>query len=317
MIASNAHSVGKHSFYPLIKSVLTSVKLSREKSTRKIKRERKDRPIAYAAHVDSQIYAYYAHQINESYEIRLNELGLSDCVLAFRKLGKGTLDEGSRGKGNIDFADEVFREISERKNCEVGVFDIHGFFDNLDHRRLKRAWQDLLGVGQLPKDHYAVFRSVTRWSFVEKKPLFKALGISVHNSKALNRKRICDPKAFREVVRPLIQVNEKPYGIPQGTPISAVLSNVYLLDFDSRMKGCADKLGSRYFRYCDDMIVVCPPGKLAEMKAELQSGIADAKLEFQEKKTSEPVFSENDGIVSASVPLQYWRFRSKPNRIPG
>ena len=41
------------------------------------------------------------------------------------------------GKNNIEFANNAFEEIKRRKHCVAIALDISGFFDNLDHQRLK------------------------------------------------------------------------------------------------------------------------------------------------------------------------------------
>ena len=52
-------------------------------------------------------------------------------------------------------------------------------------------------------------------------------------------------------------------GIPIGPPLSPVLANIYLLDFDKSM---ADKYGTNYTRYVDDIIVVCKVDEESEAK---------------------------------------------------
>jgi retron-type reverse transcriptase len=47
-------------------------------------------------------------------------------------------------------------------------------------------------------------------------------------------------------------------GIPQGSPISALLSNIYMFSFDKHMKNYVDSIGGKYFRYCDDMLLIVP-----------------------------------------------------------
>ncbi len=51
---------------------------------------------------------------------------------------------------------------------------------------------------------------------------------------------------------------EHPYGIPQGSPISAMLSNVYMIDFDKEIKKYVDDLKGKYMRYSDDFIIILP-----------------------------------------------------------
>ena len=72
------------------------------------------------------------------------------------------------------------------KDCHVLAYDISGFFDNLDHAILKQNWSVVLGGGPLPKDHYHVYRSLTKYSYIDRNVLFKNLGISINNPKAIS-----------------------------------------------------------------------------------------------------------------------------------
>lgn len=47
-------------------------------------------------------------------------------------------------------------------------------------------------------------------------------------------------------------------GIPQGTAISAVLANVYAIDFDEQVTALVNNYGGLYRRYSDDFIVALP-----------------------------------------------------------
>jgi RNA-directed DNA polymerase len=96
--------------------------------------------------------------------------------MAFRQMpGGGT---------NIDFAGQVFRHIDHHRPCVALAFDLEKFFDTLDHEILKQKWTALLDVPRLPDDHFAVFRSLTRFCWVSRDEAFKKLGISRHNPKA-------------------------------------------------------------------------------------------------------------------------------------
>jgi len=44
------------------------------------------------------------------------------------------------------------------------------------------------------------------------------------------------------------------YGIPQGSALSALLSNIYLVDFDEYMFKLGQTIGFIYRRYCDDIL---------------------------------------------------------------
>lgn len=296
-IAGDAACVEHHAFYPLIHTVVTTIKVEKNKQTGKIEQKQKNRDIAYAAHADSHIYAYYAHLLNQRYEELLTERGLTGCVLAFRPLGKS----------NVTFAQEAFDEILKRQHCDVVAFDIKGFFDHLDHKILKDAWQRVLDTKRLPADHYNVYKSVTRWARVDKHGLYKQLGISRHNPKK-GRRRLCTPDIFRQKVRPHIERNQFQKGIPQGTPISATLSNIYLLWFDEQLHALAQQLDARYLRYCDDIIVIGPPASAQTIKNYVTERVADVKLELQHDKTDERTFTPNNGRLHTSGPLQYLGF---------
>ncbi|WP_417360402.1 antiviral reverse transcriptase Drt2 [Gallaecimonas pentaromativorans] len=248
--ATNPSYVAKHAFFPLISYNLNSVKIFKN-SAGKIEKKCKSRPISYAAHMDSQIYSYYANILSEIYEEKLRSHDISDSVIAFRKLGNG--------KSNVDFANDAFEEIKRKKQCSVVALDISGFFDNLDHSILKIAWGEMLNESRIPNDHFNVYSSLTRYSSVEKEELYKALSISKKNPKK-GRSRVCSAKEFRDVVRKskLINTNKDTKGIPQGTPISALLSNIYMFKFDLKMTSIVKDIGGNYFRYCDDMLFIVP-----------------------------------------------------------
>ena len=56
----------------------------------------------------------------------------------------------------------------------------------------------------------------------------------------------------------MIQSNSNPHGIPQGAPISDLLANAYLLEFDVELADYATDRGGRYWRYSDDLALVLP-----------------------------------------------------------
>jgi hypothetical protein len=48
--------------------------------------------------------------------------------------------------------------------------------------------------------------------------------------------------------------NNDPFGIPQGTPISAALSNAYMMPLDKRIVEARGSVGGLYRRYSDDIL---------------------------------------------------------------
>ncbi|EKN6128312.1 hypothetical protein DVQ59_22655, partial [Yersinia enterocolitica] len=153
-LVTDPSKVAKHSFLPFITFDVKSYKISQDKITKKITKNEKERKIAYSSHVDSHIYAYYAAILSGIYEEKLKDYGVSSNVIAFRALNKS----------NIEFANEAFNSIKNRKECGAVALDLSKFFDTLDHLQLKDAWCRLLGAEELPEDHYAVFKNITRYS---------------------------------------------------------------------------------------------------------------------------------------------------------
>lgn len=238
---------------------------------------RKSRPIRYAARKDSAIYSRYRALLSDRYESLLVAKGLFDCVLAYRRLRK---PQQGGGKTNVDFAFEAFQKIQSIGVCCAVALDIKGYFDNMDHDLLKSQWSRVMGVERLPADHFHVFRSVTRYATVDRDALYARLGYLAieqgrnggqHKRWLIRRQdvptQICDPEMFRSLCGSevaggtLIQVNEAGYGIPQGAPISDVLANIYLLDFDEEMLAFAKSAGGHYMRYSDDILILVPGGE--------------------------------------------------------
>lgn len=299
-IVCSPSQVAQHSFYPLIKFEVETVKVKLNSKTGKVeKQEPKKRPISYASHVDSHIYAYYSFQLSKLYEIAIDKHGLGKCVIAFRSLKKN----------NIHFAAEAFDEVKKRKNCHVLCLDIKGFFDNLNHELLKFAWIEVLQKNALPDDHFAVFKSLTRYAKVDRAELYKLIGKSVNNLSG-KAERLCSPCEFRNQVRKakLITRHSDDKGIPQGSPISALLSNIYMLKFDRAVNDFVSAHGGCYFRYCDDMFLIVPEAVKKATYDFISNEIERIKLSFQSKKTERVNFSDSSGQLKADRPLQYLGF---------
>lgn len=305
-VVADPLEVARHSFYPLIGYSISAIKARRDKSRRTITKTSKIREIRYAAHADSHIYSYYNKILSVLYEAEISRLGLEDCVLAFRKLGAS----------NIDFADRAFSQIRLRGDCAAVAFDVTGFFDHIDHQLLKMAWARILNSSKLTEDHYAVFRSLTQYSTVSRTHLYKLLSISPHNPKNM-RRRVCSPSEFRDVVRRngCIGTNSNKYGIPQGTPISALLSNIYLLDFDTNLNALVTSLGGNYFRYCDDILIIIPKVAAEDIKSKVVEQLDKLKLEANPKKTETSQFLVQRDLLTCDRALQYLGFMFDGQRV--
>lgn len=301
-IVTNPHAVATHSFLPFITFTSTTYKVQKDKGTNAINKTLKERPIAYSSHVDSHIYSYYAAILDEKYEKELYTHGISKSVLAFRKLNKS----------NIEFAHEAFQEIKKRGECSAVALDLSKFFDTLDHSFLKNAWCRLLATDRLPKDHYAVFKAITKFSKVDKNEVYDLIGIPKNNASNTKktRKKICSFDDFRNKVRKenLIASNKAGFGIPQGSPISALLSNIYMLNFDIEMNNYVSSLGGVYFRYCDDMLFIVPSHEKNNVAGEAEKKLFKLKVSLNTKKTEIREFIAIPSKIKCDKPLQYLGF---------
>lgn len=304
---SNKEKVSKHSFFPTISYSLKEEKISKKdkrivpfKGTLKSKYiidqysyKNKLRSINFPSHIDGNIYAYYSKILESNYLNFLSKNNLESNVIAFRKITE--IDNLGKEKSlcNIHFARNVFNFIKEKENCFVLCLDISGFFDNLDHEILKNNWIKLLEETRLPKDHYQVYKSLTKYSYVDKKDLYKALGLSL-NSRTLHKRlnRLCDIQTFRKKIREanLIKKNLKYKGIPQGSPISGMLSNLYMMDFDSKVSKIIAEMDGRYYRYCDDMIFIIDESSSNIIMSLIFDEINKIKLKINNKKTQKIIF---------------------------
>lgn len=305
--------IAKHSFYPFIafdieerrSNTINKIKyyekmlfeLSGEEKNKclntldslKKKGIIKKRPIRYASHIDGYIYAHYASLLNEKYEKRIQELGLSDVVLAYRKLPQVIINNTKIRPNNCTMAREVFEEIKRRENnCYALAFDIHSFYDYIDHKNLYKEWAQVLGVDKLPEDHFNIYKSLTKYCYIDLKEVCYYVNKDKKKSCTQADCTKCDKKIYKIIPKILFKdANEfrifrdwyknfykdtkhrrfhrneglyatKPYGIPQGSAMSALLSNIYMIPFDLSMQNLAKDVGGLYRRYCDDIMFICP-----------------------------------------------------------
>ncbi len=295
-------SIIQHSHYPFI---------SYKKAKKYAVKSNKVRLINYACHLDSAIYSYYTESLRPHYEDILIKNNLEDTVLAYRKIER-TIDNKIVSKCNIHFSKDVFSIISQKRDCIVLCFDISKFFDNLDHQILKENWCSLLDVEHLPEDHYKVYKSLTKFASIDKELLYKELGLSL-NSKTLYKRheKLCNPKEFRSRVRGkgLIRTNHASKGIPQGSALSGFLSNVYMLEFDKKIKKYLKSINGFYFRYSDDMIFIVDNIYEYQLVRFIKYEIEKLSLVINDNKTQRVAFE--NGVVNIDVNNISYRNPSK------
>jgi hypothetical protein len=266
--------VASHDWSPLISY---TKRVKRYKPT-KNKTQFKDRPIMYASHRDACILAYYAEQLGQRLDAVYNEIGLHESVIAYRKLGKS----------NYHFAGDALAYVRAHAPCVVKCFDVTGFFDNLDHRLLKRALADVLGYDELPRDWYAVFRHVTAYHHV---PMIR-LKANADFAERLKIRSHRPLATMAELKAACISADPNPnqFGIPQGTPISAALSNLYMLKLDQVLIGECRTHGAFYQRYSDDILLVCSPEAEEALTNILVDALTALKLAIKVEKTERALF---------------------------
>ena len=76
-------------------------------------------------------------------------------------------------------------------------------------------------------------------------------------------------------------------GIPEGSPISPLLANLYMRRFvlGWKMLGLERSLGSRIVTYADDLVILCKKGKAEEALQRLREVMGKLKLTVNEEKT--------------------------------
>ena len=267
--------VSHHGFYPFIHYVKDCSKYSKSGKVPK------KRDICYAAHIDRCLLQYYCHELNLLYNRQIKERRIGDVPIAYRS---------DLGLNNIQLAKLAFDYIKENPYCYVMIGDFTGFFDNLDHGYLKRQWCNLLGVEQLPPDHYTIFKNITKYSIWELNDLLRMNGLPVSKAgqRKLNKQNTVLTKEEFKRYRSHIYKHSDTKGIPQGLPISALLANVYMIDVDQQIKSIVNKYSGMYMRYSDDFIIILPVEKaqaIGILDEIIQIITSTVGLELEQKKT--------------------------------
>jgi group II intron reverse transcriptase/maturase len=83
------------------------------------------------------------------------------------------------------------------------------------------------------------------------------------------------------------EARDKRRGIPQGSPISPLLANLYMRRFVLGWKklGLERSLGTRLVIYADDLVILCRKGKAEEALQRLREIMGKLKLTVNEEKT--------------------------------
>lgn len=320
--------VKNHSFLPLIHKCIVQRKYRADETdsfrTKKGERKRiigkpKIRHIYYAAHMDSLIFSYYNYLLTQAYEEKIKKEPFNKSIVAYRKI---PIDQDSnKNKCNIDFAKSAFQFIKDNsdKNLSVIIADVTSFFDHLNHKVLKKQWSKILDKRSLPEHHYNVFKALTRLRYVESDQLFNSYKgtmlvekgvpnknreketkrINIQSNKYFKEKNViayCTKKEFLKNNLNLVISAQNTIGIPQGSPISATLANIYMWDFDSEIFNTVKSINGFYQRYSDDLIIVCEQKHEDDIIKTLRNRIKNQeKLEIHPSKTKIYRFEKIEG----------------------
>lgn len=259
---TNKQWVLRHGFYPFIhfKRPKYHKSWSTDSSGKRIWKDDgpKYRDILYAAHKDAWIYRYYGALFNRQYNRYLGNKGIDDCSIAYRT--------NKKGKSNISFAEEALAFIKFHRPCYVIIGDFTHFFDFLDHAYLLNQIRNILDSQYIPDDIYYVLNSLLHYSYVDYE--------AITSYKRMTHQQLCQcqtvltDQEFRVLSRKkqreskddqfIIKINREHFGIPQGSPMSGVLANIYMIQFDEKIFKLVQTYHGIYRRYSDDFIIVIP-----------------------------------------------------------
>ena len=299
-----------HSFYPFIH-------FEKKNSRYGKKGPKKPRELYYCSHLDRCVYQRYAFLLNCQYNIWACENNIDDVAIAYRD---------NLGKNNIDFAKDAFDAIRSFPQCFILVGDFTNFFDNLEHQYLKKMMCEVLGVERLPQDYFSVFKNITRFSSWDWKDIVKAAGENIAERgvrKKINSKETLLTKEQFQKNKKDIKKNIFGVGVPQGAPISAVLSNIYMIKFDKDIKRYVTSKGGIYMRYSDDFIIVLPyerDAEIADFTSYIFSYVESMKglIDLQKEKTSCYTYKDEviyEGDQPSSINYLGFLFDGKSIRI--
>jgi len=270
-------------------------------------------------------------------KIKDPEYNLNEVVNAYRTIPIDSKKPNSANKCNIEFANDVFKHVIDYKENDFAViaFDISCFFDNLNHTKLRKTWAEVIrkeGENEkLPPDHFNVFKNITRFSYVDIVDIFEEFKDKIYTRKInrlgqpleIKQKKVdkicylrnqnaiafCSKDEFLKLKGKLLQPSKtkrlkngtvvcRNFGIPQGSPISSVLANIYLLHFDKIINKFTSLHKGIYRRYSDDIVIVCPLKVKDDLKEIVYREIANYDLEIQKNKTQIFHFKrENDKLL--------------------
>ena len=209
----NPKWIERHAFYPFIYYKEGRNKFNGEEIIPK------SRDIRYSSHIDRYIYEYYNDILSKKYNKYAKQLGINQAVIAYRT------------------------NLNKQENAFVIVSDFTNIFDSLNHQYLKDRLKEILKVDTLPNDYYKVFKSITKYSYIEYNDILNELHLKHKELIKLHKERLFDIDQFRKFKQGKVHVNKGAYGMVQ---------------FDKLVNDIVTSNNGIYRRYSDDIIIIIP-----------------------------------------------------------
>jgi RNA-directed DNA polymerase len=111
------------------------------------------------------------------------------------------------------------------------------------------------------------------------------------------------------------EAKDQQRGIPQGSPISPLLANIYMRRFVLGWKklGLEESLGTRIVTYADDLVILCRRGNAEEALTRMREIMGKLKLTVNEEKTRICKISEDEfDFLGYTFRWLYVRTTGKP-----
>jgi group II intron reverse transcriptase/maturase len=189
------------------------------------------------------------------------------------------------GKNGKEAAKEVQRLLNQERRLEVVDADLSAYFDNIPHEPLLET------IKRRVKDK-AVLKLIRMWL---EAPVWE-VDKETKEAKVTNRNK------------------DLSLGTPQGSPISPLLSNIYMLLFIAKWKnlGCARVHGGKIVNFADDMVICCVRGGEYAMEA-MSNIMRQLGLAVNEEKTKLVYMPEGkfDFLGYQYCQLYSWKGKSK------
>lgn len=189
--------------------------------------------------------------------------------------------------------------ITKLDNAQFNVFKSLARFNYVELVDLFKVYQDNIITEKFNKRGKSLGRQKKRISAIKYLKNQSAIAFCEKGEFLKNNKSLIKRRKYQVDKLGVFKIDSigrkviRNYGIPQGTPISALLSNIYMIPFDVAVKSLIGADGL-YRRYCDDIIIVCKKADYVNIHEQIFKFICERKLEIQTQKTQTFYFKREE-----------------------